>query len=147
MPRKFLFLDKQIKCFNDTLKLSFFRLYSWAFVTFPTTVNAFYIQQFNSLVIPLAFLNPPNYYYGAPKSYNYATIALTIAHEALHSLDSSGSDFNADGKLINHGMNNNDQGGFLKEKSSCVSKQYYDMFRKIIPFHHSSVNMYFQVIT
>jgi hypothetical protein len=53
-------------------------------------VNAFYIQQFNSLVVPLAFLNAPHYVHGAPKYINYATIALTIAHEALHSLDSSG---------------------------------------------------------
>ncbi|OXA60339.1 Phosphate-regulating neutral endopeptidase [Folsomia candida] len=117
---------------------------TWSFVTFPTTVNAFYIQQFNSLVVPLAFLNPPNYSYGAPKYVNYATIALTIAHEALHSLDSSGSDFDADGKLNHNGIHT-EQRGFLKEKSSCVAKQYFDMFRKIIPFHHSKVNMYFQV--
>lgn len=63
----------------------------WAFVTFPTTVNAFYIQQFNSIVIPLAFLNPPHYVERAPVYINYATIALTLAHEALHALDSSGA--------------------------------------------------------
>jgi hypothetical protein len=42
-------------------------------------------------VIPLAFLNPPQYTRGAPGYVNYATIALTIAHEILHALDGSGT--------------------------------------------------------
>lgn len=41
-------------------------------------------------MIPLAFLSPPQYTWSAPKYINYATIALTIAHEALHALDGSG---------------------------------------------------------
>ena len=100
-------------------------------------------------MVPLAFLNPPHYIYGGPKYINYATIALTIAHEALHALDSSGSGFDSDGKL-NYGAYNQQQRGFLKEKSACVAKQYFDKFRQIIPFHQSQVNadainMFYQV--
>ncbi|CAG7732079.1 unnamed protein product [Allacma fusca] len=109
---------------------------TWAFVTFPFIVNAFYIQQFNSIVIPLAFLTPPQYTWGAPKYINYATVALTIAHEALHALDGSGSDFDADGKLQEWVS---DSRGFLREKSSCVAKQYSENFHKLIPFYQTHV--------
>jgi len=54
---------------------------------------------------------------------------------------SSGSDFDADGKLID--WLEGESRGFLKEKSTCVAKQYSEHFRKIMPFHQTSV--FFQV--
>ncbi|CAL8111482.1 unnamed protein product [Orchesella dallaii] len=142
-PNNFLF---NVKVVYRTFREQLYNLYwkpvdedraTWAFVTFPTTVNAFYIQQFNSIVIPIAFLNPPHYVERAPKYINYATIALTIAHEALHALDSSGSDFDADGRL--HDLWDEEPKAFLKEKSNCVAKLYSDNFRKVLPFYQTHV--------
>jgi putative endopeptidase len=67
----------------------------------PQTVNAVNLPLQNGLNFPAAILLPPFFDPDAPAVDNYGAIGSIIGHEISHSFDSTGSMFDAQGKLSN----------------------------------------------
>ncbi len=71
----------------------------WAMT--PQTVNAVNLPLQNALNFPAAILNPPFFNADADAVVNYGAIGTVIGHEISHSFDDQGSQFDADGRLLN----------------------------------------------
>ncbi|MBV9692748.1 MAG: M13 family metallopeptidase, partial [Alphaproteobacteria bacterium] len=71
----------------------------WAMV--PQEVNAVNLPLANALNFPAAILQPPFFDPGADDAYNFGSIGATIGHEISHSFDDQGSQFDAEGRLLN----------------------------------------------
>src|SRR5258706_2368775 len=67
----------------------------------PQTVNAVNLPLQNALNFPAAILNPPFFDANADAVVNYGAIGTVIGHEISHSFDDQGSQFDADGRLLN----------------------------------------------
>ena len=67
----------------------------------PQTVNAVNLPLQNALNFPAAILNPPFYDAAGDPIQNYGAIGAVIGHEISHSFDDQGSQFDADGRLVN----------------------------------------------
>ena len=71
----------------------------WAMV--PQIVNAVNLPLANALNFPAGILQPPYFDPDADAAYNYGAIGATIGHEISHSFDDQGSQFDAQGRLLN----------------------------------------------
>jgi putative endopeptidase len=69
--------------------------------TTPTSVNAAYDPQTNSIDITAAIVQPPFYVPSADAAVNYCTIGAVIGHELTHGFDSNGSRYGPAGNLRN----------------------------------------------
>jgi predicted metalloendopeptidase len=67
----------------------------------PQTVNALNLPLQNALNFPAAILSPPFFDVDADPVQNYGAIGSVIGHEISHSFDDQGSQFDAQGKLLN----------------------------------------------
>ena len=67
----------------------------------PQTVNAFYDPTSNEFVLLAAFLQPPYFDPEADLASNYGSLGTIIGHEITHGFDQGGSQFDADGNLVN----------------------------------------------
>ena len=67
----------------------------------PQTVNAVNLPLQNALNFPAAILDAPFFDPRADAAVNYGSIGSIIGHEISHSFDSSGAEFDAQGKLAN----------------------------------------------
>jgi predicted metalloendopeptidase len=67
----------------------------------PQTVNAVNLPMANALNFPAAILQAPYFDPDADAAYNYGAIGATIGHEISHSFDDQGSQFDAQGRLLN----------------------------------------------
>ncbi len=67
----------------------------------PQTVNAVNLPLQNALNFPAAILNPPFFNMNADPVENYGSIGGVIGHEISHSFDDTGSQFDAEGRLLN----------------------------------------------
>jgi predicted metalloendopeptidase len=67
----------------------------------PQTVNAVNLPLANALNFPAAILQPPFFDPQADAAVNYGAIGATIGHEISHSFDDQGSQFDAQGRLVN----------------------------------------------
>ena len=67
----------------------------------PQTVNAVNLPLQNALNFPAAILLPPFFDMNADPVENYGSIGGVIGHEISHSFDASGSQFDAEGKMVN----------------------------------------------
>uniref|UniRef100_A0A183CN67 Peptidase_M13 domain-containing protein n=1 Tax=Globodera pallida TaxID=36090 RepID=A0A183CN67_GLOPA len=65
----------------------------------PMTVNAWYQPQLNSITFPLAILTPPFFHPNSPTALNYGIFGAIVGHELTHAFDSTGTQFDAFGKL------------------------------------------------
>ena len=72
---------------------------AWAMT--PQTVNAVNLPLQNALNFPAAILNPPFFDAAADPAQNYGAIGTVIGHEISHSFDDQGSQFDAQGRLLN----------------------------------------------
>lgn len=66
----------------------------------PQTVNAYYNPTNNEIVFPAAILQPPFFNPNADAAINFGGIGAVIGHEITHGFDDSGSQFDADGNLV-----------------------------------------------
>ncbi len=66
----------------------------------PQTVNAVNLPLQNALNFPAAILDPPFFDAQADPAFNYGAIGSIIGHEISHSFDDQGSQFGADGRLV-----------------------------------------------
>jgi predicted metalloendopeptidase len=71
----------------------------WSMV--PQEVNAVNHPLANALNFPAAILQPPYFDPAADDAYNFGSIGATIGHEISHSFDDQGSQFDAQGRLLN----------------------------------------------
>jgi putative endopeptidase len=67
----------------------------------PQTVNAYYNPLFNEVVFPAGILQPPFFNADADDAINYGGIMAVIGHELTHGFDDQGSQFDAEGNLVN----------------------------------------------
>ena len=67
----------------------------------PQTVNALNLPLQNGLNFAAAILEQPFFDPNADAAANYGATGATIGHEISHSFDSSGAEFNSEGKLAN----------------------------------------------
>ena len=67
----------------------------------PQTVNAVNLPIQNAMNFPAAILRPPFFDMNADPVENYGSIGATIGHEISHSFDDQGSQFDAQGRLLN----------------------------------------------
>jgi putative endopeptidase len=67
----------------------------------PQTVNAVNLPLQNALNFPAAILQPPFFDPAADAAHNYGAIGAIIGHEISHSFDDQGSQFDAEGRLLN----------------------------------------------
>ncbi|MDQ3908757.1 MAG: M13 family metallopeptidase, partial [Acidobacteriota bacterium] len=67
----------------------------------PQTVNAVNLPLQNALNFPAAILNPPFFDAQADPALNYGGIGAVNGHEISHSFDDQGSQFDAQGRLLN----------------------------------------------
>ncbi|MCW3161278.1 M13 family metallopeptidase [Chryseobacterium oryctis] len=66
----------------------------------PQMVNAYYNPVNNEIVFPAAILQPPFFNPQADAAVNFGGIGAVIGHEMSHGFDDSGSQFDADGNLV-----------------------------------------------
>ena len=62
------------------------------------TVNAYYFNENNEIMIPYATILKPFYDEDAPLGWNYGSIGATIGHELCHGFDNDGKDFDPKGQ-------------------------------------------------
>lgn len=67
----------------------------------PQTVNAVNLPLQNALNFPAAILQPPYFDADADAAHNYGATGAIIGHEISHSFDDQGSQFDAEGRLVN----------------------------------------------
>jgi len=65
----------------------------------PSTINAYYTQNFNSIFFPAAILQPPFFDPNADDAVNYGGIGAVIGHEISHGFDDQGSKYDGEGYL------------------------------------------------
>ena len=62
--------------------------------------NAFYAPWTNQFVIPAGYLHQFNFNSGQPMYLNYAATASTVGHEMVHGFDSTGRNYDKEGKRL-----------------------------------------------
>jgi putative endopeptidase len=67
----------------------------------PPTINAYYNPNFNEIVFPAGFLQPPFFDMHADDAINYGAIGSIIGHEMSHAFDDQGAQYDKDGNLKN----------------------------------------------
>ena len=65
----------------------------------PSTINAYYTQDFNAIFFPAAILQPPFFDPQADDAVNYGGIGAVIGHEISHGFDDQGSKYTGAGIL------------------------------------------------
>jgi len=91
-------------------------------------VNAYYRPNSNSIYVPLAYLQKP--FIDLEErglEYNLVYIGYTLGHELSHSLDDTGSKYDADGNL-NNWWTDADRKAFKKKVKNVIDQ--YELFAK-----------------
>lgn len=92
------------------------------------SVNAFYNNVENELILPNALLQKPVVDLSKDITYNLAHIGFAIAHEMIHAFDVDGSKFDHNGELY-YWWTNGDVNNYKKIQKNII-KQYQDMAKK-----------------
>ncbi|CAD6244468.1 GSCOCG00013358001-RA-CDS, partial [Cotesia congregata] len=104
--------------YNITFKLlkSSFDKNNSSFYMNPTIVNAFYLANYNEMILPAAVLQG-NFF-----NMNYGAIGFVIGHEIIHGFDNTGKDYDKNGNLKNWWESSTNVEFF--KKASCLKNQY-----------------------
>jgi putative endopeptidase len=92
----------------------------WGFS--PPTVNAFYSPPQNRMLFPAGILQPPFYDVKASIAVNMGGMGMVVGHELTHGFDDEGSQYDADGNLVNWWAEST--GREFKARTQCVVDQY-----------------------
>jgi putative endopeptidase len=98
----------------------------------PSTVNAYYVPNFNSITFPAAILQPPFFDPNADDAVNYGGIGAVIGHEMSHGFDDQGSKFDGDGAYANW-WTPADRKAF--DASTAVLGKQYDAYTPLPGLH------------
>ena len=74
---------------------------AWGCMLPANNVNACYVPSYNCICFPAAILSEPFYSKDASESANLGAIGTIIGHELTHAFDTTGSQFDKDGNLVN----------------------------------------------
>jgi putative endopeptidase len=88
----------------------------------PPEVNAYYDPGMNEIVFPAGILQPPFFDPEADDAVNYGGMGAVIGHEMTHGFDDRGSQFDANGNLVNW-WTPEDKERF-EERAECIVKQF-----------------------
>jgi putative endopeptidase len=86
------------------------------------TVNAYYDPSRNGMVFPAGILQPPFYSVDASVPVNLGAMGMVVGHELTHGFDDQGSQFDADGNLVNWWEPSTQKE--FKARTQCVIDQY-----------------------
>jgi predicted metalloendopeptidase len=100
----------------------------------PQTVDAVNLPLQNALNFPAAILQPPFFDPESDDAHNYGSMGAIIGHEISHSFDDQGSQFDAQGKLVNWWTKADFE--HFKSAGEALAAQY-DRYR---PFPDLAVN-------
>jgi predicted metalloendopeptidase len=98
----------------------------------PPTINAYYNPTLNEIVFPAGILQPPFFNAAADDAVNYGGIGSVIGHEISHGFDDEGSQFDADGNLMNW-WTAADRAAFNNKAQALVAE--YGAFEPVKGFH------------
>ena len=87
----------------------------------PQTVNAYYNPMANEIVFPAAILQAPFFDPEASDAENYGGIGVVIGHEMTHGFDDQGSNFDAEGNMVEW-WTPEDKEAFEKKTSALVDQ-------------------------
>ncbi|KAJ9587777.1 hypothetical protein L9F63_018803 [Diploptera punctata] len=87
----------------------------------PLQVNAFYVRQENSILIPAGILHFPFYGRGL-EALNYGSIGSILGHELTHGFDSEGKDYGKEGTKVSWW--NAEMLQAYEDRAQCFIKQY-----------------------
>ena len=93
----------------------------------PQTVNAFYSQQHNKIIILAGILQSPFYSIDATIEENIGGIGTIIAHEITHAFDNQGSLYDANGNFGNSWWTAEDLAAYVKLQQKAID--YYNGFQ------------------
>lgn len=93
--------------------------YKWQMT--PVTVNAYYNPTTNEITFPAAILQPPFFDPKADDAANYGVMGAIIGHELTHGFDDQGSQFDADGNMMNW-WSEKDLENFKAKKQGIVTQ-------------------------
>nr|XP_012141945.1 PREDICTED: neprilysin-11-like [Megachile rotundata] len=120
------YFENMLKCAEDELikSLKEFRgtVAKEQWLDYPVTVNAFYTQTVNAILIPAAELQEPFFTPLLPDAINYGTTGFVIGHELSHSLDNEGIKFDKDGYKVSWSSHNAAEE--YEKKAACFVDQY-----------------------
>jgi len=88
----------------------------------PSTVNAYYSPDRNTINFPAGILQPPFYRAGRDAAVNYGAAGGVIGHELTHGFDDQGRKFDGDG-AVRDWWTPSDAKAY-EERASCVADQY-----------------------
>lgn len=86
------------------------------------TINAYYDPTRNEMVFPAAILQAPYFDVSRPPAMNFGGGGMIMGHELTHGFDSSGKDYDGNGKLTNWWQPGTSQQ--FNDKVQCVINQY-----------------------
>ncbi|XP_066593170.1 neprilysin-like [Prorops nasuta] len=66
----------------------------------PPTVNAQFLQQFNSLIVSAGLFNFPLFSILHPDAFNFGLLGSIVSHEISHGFDPTGRNYDKDGKMF-----------------------------------------------
>jgi putative endopeptidase len=86
------------------------------------TVNAYYDPSRNGMVFPAGILQPPFYSVDASVAANLGAMGMVVGHELTHGFDDQGSQYDADGNLVNWWEPSTQKE--FNARTQCVIDQY-----------------------
>ncbi len=88
----------------------------------PSTINAYYDPQLNTINFPAGILQPPFFDPGKDDAVNYGAIGMVIGHEIIHGFDDEGRKFDAHGNLRDWWTPEDSK--LYDERGKCISDEY-----------------------
>ena len=96
-------------------------------------------------MIPLGLVRDTHFSLRVPKYLNVGSLGLTLAHEILHSLDTTGRQFDHRGRLTSDFWDSESRKNFANI-SECVVKQYTKHFKRPLRIDARSINLEVRMI-
>ncbi len=88
----------------------------------PSTINAYYDPQLNTINFPAGILQPPFFEKNMDDSVNFGAIGMVIGHELTHGFDDQGRKFDAHGNLRDWWTA--EDAKQYDERGKCISDEY-----------------------
>ena len=88
----------------------------------PSTINAYYDPQLNTINFPAGILQPPFFDPTKDDAVNFGAIGMVIGHEIIHGFDDQGRKFDAKGNLRDWWTS--DDAKKYDERGKCISDEY-----------------------
>ena len=100
----------------------------------PQTINAYYNPLNNEIVFPAGILQAPFYDPASSDAENYGGIGVVIGHELTHGFDDQGSNFDAEGNMVNWWQPEDAEA--FKQLTTGLANQYSEV--EVLPGVHAN---------